>query len=169
MDRNKMIVWIVVAVVVVGLGALLFIPKGSSPSGTAAVPTASPGASTDIDAAQLRALVGKGALLVDVRTAGEFSGGHIEGAVNVPVEDVPKESAAWDPARPVVVYCQTGARSLNAAGYLAANGFKSVYNLASGIEAWDGSVVGGASAGSAGASSGPASGKPTMYEFATGT
>lgn len=70
------------------------------------------------------------ALLLDVRTPGEFSGGHLEGAVNVPVQELEQRLAEVGPTdRPVVVYCRSGVRSARAAGLLEAAGFTRVHDL----------------------------------------
>jgi len=87
-------------------------------------------------------------LLVDVREPEEFAAGHLPGAVNVPRGVL--EGAA-DPnykhrhpqlcqarERRVVVYCQTGGRSAMAAATLQEMGFGEVWNLAGGIECWEG-------------------------------
>lgn len=97
----------------------------------------------DIGNTQLRDLVANGARLVDVRSSGEFALGHIPGAVNVPVDTITTASASWRRDAAVVVYCATGARSYEAARYLAAHGFTKVYNLKAGIVAWDGQVTKG--------------------------
>ncbi len=65
---------------------------------------------------QGRELVANGALLLDVRTPEEFRERHLDGAVNIPVQELPtrlRELGAKD--RPVVVYCRSGARSASAA------------------------------------------------------
>lgn len=79
---------------------------------------------------QARELVAGGAALVDVRSPGEFAGGHLPGAVNIPVGEIAtraKEIGATD--RPVVVYCRSGARSASAASTLRGLGFKQVEDL----------------------------------------
>ena len=76
--------------------------------------------------------------LVDVRTADEFAEDHLEGAVNLDVNDstfVAKAKQQLDATRPVLVYCRSGRRSADAAGKLAAEGFE-VTNLKGGIMAW---------------------------------
>src|SRR5687767_10617530 len=70
-----------------------------------------------------------GALLVDVRTPGEFSGGHIDGAVNIPIEDLEKHTDRLsDKSRPVVVYCTSGVRSARVARALRELGYR-VFDL----------------------------------------
>ena len=77
-----------------------------------------------------RSLVADGARLVDVRTSGEFSGGHLDGALNVPVGDLSKRIAELgDKAKPVVLYCASGMRSASAASTLRSAGFAEVHDL----------------------------------------
>jgi len=159
--KKRWIVWGAVGLAAVAVAALLLIP-GSGVAPGSAFP-----ASKDISNAELTDLVARGARLVDVRTAVEFAGGHIDGAENVPIDDLPATVATWDKAKPVVVYCQVGSRSLNASQYLRAQGFAKVYNLAAGIERWDGKVVQGSSSSVAGKA--PATALPTMYDFASDT
>lgn len=73
--------------------------------------------------ADARRLVAEGAILVDVRSPAEFAGGHLEGAINVPVEAI--GARAPELARrgqKLVVYCRSGARSGSAAAALARAG-----------------------------------------------
>lgn len=160
--QKKWIVWGLVTVAVAAVVASLLIPRSGPASGSAWP------ASGEISNAQLSDLVGRGARLIDVRTAAEFAGGHIERAENVPIGDLPAVAAAWDKAKPVVVYCQTGSRSLNASQYLRAQGFADVYNLSAGISRWDGKVVQGAGP-SAQAGNAPVTARPTMYDFSSDT
>jgi len=69
-----------------------------------------------------RDLVRAGALLLDVRTPAEFAGGHVEGAVNIPVDELLKRMSELGDARTVVIYCRSGARSARAAQLLRAHG-----------------------------------------------
>lgn len=78
------------------------------------------------------------AIVLDVRTPQEFSGGHITGAVNLDIYDNGFKDALGklDKTRPVLVYCKSGGRSGNAAQMMGEMGFKEVYNLQGGILAW---------------------------------
>jgi phage shock protein E len=88
-----------------------------------------------IDGGEAKRLVAEGALLLDVRTPAEFAGGHVEGALNVPVQVLAQRlGELGDKARPIVVYCQSGGRSARAAGELQAAGF-TVHDLG-GIGNW---------------------------------
>ncbi|MDD4849145.1 MAG: FAD-dependent oxidoreductase [Gemmiger sp.] len=69
--------------------------------------------------------------LLDVRTAGEYARGHIEGAVNLPLDELRGRLGELDAAKPLYVNCQSGLRSYIACRILAQNGF-TCHNLAGG-------------------------------------
>ena len=77
-------------------------------------------------------------VVIDVRSPGEFNGelGHIEGAVNVPVETLEDRLDEIPPDRPVVLVCLTDRRSRNAARLLRAHGFGDLAVLRKGMTAW---------------------------------
>lgn len=81
---------------------------------------------------QLKAwnMVDNGALLVDVRTPGEYSSGHLPGSKLIPISQVSVRIAEFgsDKSRPIVVYCRSGSRSGKAAKILEANGYTNVQN-----------------------------------------
>ena len=84
----------------------------------------------DVSGSEARSLVAKGALLLDVRTPGEFAGGHIEGAVNIPVQELEQRLVELgDKARPIVVYCRSGVRSSRAASMLKGAGHSATHDL----------------------------------------
>ncbi|MCA9579294.1 MAG: rhodanese-like domain-containing protein [Sandaracinaceae bacterium] len=65
-----------------------------------------------------RQLVADGALLLDVRTPAEFAEGHVEGALNIPVQELGARMGEIRGRSNVVVYCKSGGRSCAAAGML---------------------------------------------------
>lgn len=69
--------------------------------------------------------------LLDTRTAGEYAGGHIDGYVNIPVDELRERLNELEPSKPVYVICQSGLRSYIACRMLAQNGFD-CYNLSGG-------------------------------------
>lgn len=78
-----------------------------------------------VDSADARRLVSdERATLLDVRTPGEFASGHVEGAVNVPVDEVATRLSEIPRDAPVVVYCRSGARSARAASALHEAGYE---------------------------------------------
>jgi rhodanese-related sulfurtransferase len=89
----------------------------------------------DISSSDARALVKDGASLLDVRSPEEYSAGHIDGAVNIPVGELSQRLGELPRDRGVVVYCQSGMRSARAASVLREAGFSNVHNLG-GMSRW---------------------------------
>lgn len=68
-------------------------------------------------------------LVVDVREPAEFASGHVAGAINIPLADIPAQTEQLlRQARPVVVYCQAGMRAEQARKMLLAAGLPQVIN-----------------------------------------
>ena len=70
--------------------------------------------------------------LLDVRTAGEYGGGHIDGFRNIPVDELRERLDEVEPGKPVYVICQSGLRSYIACRILAGYGYEA-YNFAGGF------------------------------------
>lgn len=75
------------------------------------------------------------AVILDVRTSKEFSGGHIEGALNINVDDLRANLENLDKNKTYAIYCQVGLRGYLANRILKNNGFK-VVNLNGGYNLW---------------------------------
>lgn len=80
------------------------------------------------DNSELKEAVKNGAFLVDVRTPGEFSGGSVKGAVNIPLDKVPSQLSKFKGKKSIVVFCRSGSRSGQAKSILEQNGFQNVIN-----------------------------------------
>ena len=74
--------------------------------------------------------------LLDTRTVGEFDGGHIDGFLNIPVDELRERLGKLDKSKPVYVICQSGLRSYIACRILAGNGFE-CYNFSGGFRFYD--------------------------------
>lgn len=118
--------WFLFATALVSGGLLLW-PMLSRGAGGARVTTA--------QAVQL--INREKAVLIDVCEPAEYAAGHAAGARNVPLAslersaDLPKNKAL-----PLVILCQTGARSARAAAILSKLGFEKTHVLAGGLAAW---------------------------------
>jgi rhodanese-related sulfurtransferase len=84
---------------------------------------------------EARALLGEGAQLVDVRAAHEWEGGHISGALHLPLDQLGERIEELDKDRPVVLYCRGGTRSSMATEALAASGYEAM-KLTDGVVGW---------------------------------
>jgi rhodanese-related sulfurtransferase len=74
--------------------------------------------------------------LIDVRTEGEVSRGVIDGAIHIPLHLLPLKVGELPQDKPVVIYCNSGARSAQACAFVGAKGYNNLHNLAGGIMAW---------------------------------
>ena len=75
-------------------------------------------------------------LVIDVRLPEEYVQGHLKGAINIPLSDLPLRIGGLEHNRPILVYCQTGIRGAQASSILVKAGFTKVFNLEGGITAW---------------------------------
>jgi rhodanese-related sulfurtransferase len=82
------------------------------------------------------ALKDKNVQFIDVRTMGEYAGGHAKKAVNMPLDRLSSSLSKLDKNKPVYVICQSGMRSMQGASILAKAGFTEVYNVSGGTSAW---------------------------------
>ncbi|MPM51672.1 Thiosulfate sulfurtransferase GlpE [bioreactor metagenome] len=106
---------------------------------------------TNISASTAKEMLkNKDVWLIDVRVENEFNAAHIKGATLIPVKKLGKtepyfleevfmaeveKNGIMPEDKPVIVYCLSGSRSMNASQYLANNGY-TVYNLQYGIQEW---------------------------------
>lgn len=73
-------------------------------------------------------LVKQGAVILDVRSKGEYASGHIKGSVNMSVDTLRSNLAKLKKDKPIITCCASGMRSASAKSILLANGFTQVYN-----------------------------------------
>ena len=74
-------------------------------------------------------MVKNGAIILDVRSKGEFSGGHIKGSVNISVDTLRNNLVKLkDKNKTIITCCASGMRSATAKGILQSNGYVNVYN-----------------------------------------
>lgn len=74
--------------------------------------------------------------LLDTRTTGEYSRGHADGFINLPLDELRNRLSELDPAKPVYVMCQSGLRSYLACRILTQHGF-TCYNFAGGYRFYE--------------------------------
>lgn len=77
----------------------------------------------------MKELMDQGAIIIDVRTKGEYAGGHIKGSINIPVDQLKsnlKKIKSKDQI--VITCCASGMRSASAKGMLKSEGYTNVHN-----------------------------------------
>lgn len=75
-------------------------------------------------------------ILLDVREPWEFQTCHIEGALHIPMGQIPTRYQQLDASKEFIVICHHGMRSLQVAQFLEKAGFKNIVNLTGGVDAW---------------------------------
>lgn len=74
-------------------------------------------------------LVKQGAIILDVRSKGEYAGGHIKCSINIPVDILSNSlDKLKSKDKPIITCCASGMRSARAKDILKANGFQEVHN-----------------------------------------
>ncbi len=93
----------------------------------------------NVDVGEARDLIAEkaGLVILDVRTVSEFESGHLEGAINIPVEVLSSHLSGLNQNDELLVYCRTGNRSTTAVGILRESGYDRIYHMDRGIVAWN--------------------------------
>lgn len=74
-------------------------------------------------------LVKDGAIILDVRSKGEYAGGHIKGSINISLDTLGSNlSKLKDKNKPIITCCASGMRSASAKNILKSNGYTQVHN-----------------------------------------
>jgi phage shock protein E len=123
-------------------GALLLTPGlaacgGSTEAAPAPTTSASqPAAPVRVGVPEwMQAAQSPGTVIIDVRTPEEFNSGHVQGALNIPVEsaDFAAQVSALDPGATYAIYCRSGNRSAVATAEMGSMGFMHLYDLEGGF------------------------------------
>ena len=94
--------------------------------------------SIEITPRAVREMAGRGDefLFVDVREAWEYGISRIEGAVLIPLREIPANFSRLKEAGKIVLFCHHGMRSLDAASWLRAQGIAAALSMSGGIDRW---------------------------------
>ena len=124
--QTQMIIVFVVFALAVGAFYIMQMGSGKSEYG-------------NVDVGEARDLIAEkpGLVILDVRTVSEFESGHLEGAINIPVEVLSSHLSGLNKNDELLVYCRTGNRSTTAVGILRESGYDKVYHMDGGITAWN--------------------------------
>lgn len=79
--------------------------------------------------------LGGAAVILDVREDYEWEAGHVDGAIHIPLEQLPQRLGELDPDTDLNIICRTGGRSFRATTWLNQNGY-SAFNVVGGMGAW---------------------------------
>lgn len=74
-------------------------------------------------------LINQGAIIVDVRSKGEYAGGHIKGSLNIPLDQLSENLKKFkSKEQAILTCCASGMRSASAKGILKSKGYTNVHN-----------------------------------------
>lgn len=102
------------------------------------------GGSRRVEPAQATRLINhENALVIDVRSNGEYAEGHIVNAINEPLGGLAQQMSKLDKYRDrtIITTCRNGQQAASASGILRKNGFENVFSLSGGIVAWQGASL----------------------------
>ena len=77
---------------------------------------------------ELLTAIRNGALMVDVRTPAEFAADRVAGAINIPLDKIPRRLSQFKGNDMIVVFCKSGGRSAQAKDILEQSGFENIIN-----------------------------------------
>ena len=103
-------------------------------------PPPEPDGHLDVGSLKRRQDHGERPVLVDVRTPQEWQICRLDGAILIPLQELPSRLDELDPGEEIVVYCHVGVRSAMAVQFLRGSGFERARNLEGGIDAWSAHV-----------------------------
>lgn len=91
-----------------------------------------------IEPAQVRGLMSLGGKLtiVDVRTPEEYAQGHLDGAILMPLDNLPNTYSSLPKKGKLIVYCRSGHRSAKAVQFLVEHGYSNAISMNGGYVAW---------------------------------
>jgi len=94
----------------------------------------------NITAAEIKNEMDQGAIVLDIRNDQAFASGHIKGAINIPIRNLPFNMSKLDKDKTVLVICYVGGSSRTAANILTKAGY-TVKNVVGGMESYNGPLV----------------------------
>ena len=90
----------------------------------------------DIMQSEIKSLMSKGAILIDVRSPQEYNEGHLDNSILLPEYEILKKIEDIIPNKntKLILYCSSGTRSKKAQEELEKMGYKNIYNVLNGVE-----------------------------------
>jgi rhodanese-related sulfurtransferase len=84
----------------------------------------------------------KEVIILDVRTPAEFAEGAIKGAINIDVNasNFKEKVSTLDKEKSYLIYCRSGMRSVKACNIMSENGYRQLFNLLGGYQAWSSNI-----------------------------
>ena len=96
----------------------------------------------DVKSFAEKIMTDKEAIILDVRTPAEFAQGAIKGAINIDVNasNFKEKVSTLDKEKSYLIYCRSGMRSVKACNIMSENGYRQLFNLLGGYQAWSSNI-----------------------------
>ena len=96
----------------------------------------------DVKSFAKKIMTDKEVIILDVRTPAEFAQGAIKGAINIDVNasNFKEKVSALDKEKSYLIYCRSGMRSVKACNIMSENGYRQLFNLLGGYQAWTNNI-----------------------------
>jgi rhodanese-related sulfurtransferase len=127
------LIGIILAVIILAIAGIVVLPRITGNPAEAS-PTLVSNQRVSVDDAYQ--LYQDGVYTVDVRTPEEWEQGHIPGATLVPLNELVERAGELPQGDPILLYCRSGNRSLQAMNLLAVQGFTNLSSMDGGFVTW---------------------------------
>ena len=131
--KQNLIIGVVLALVILIIAGAVILPRlaGGQDSGSDVLTK-----NQEISVEQAYQLYEDGVFTLDVRTVEEFNDGHIPGAVLIPLDELALRAGELPVGEPILIYCRSGNRSLEAMNLLGGAGFMNLSSMDGGFNDW---------------------------------
>lgn len=131
--KQNLILGIVLALIVLGISAAVVIPRlgGDQGSGSDILVK-----NREVSVEGAYQLYQEGVFTLDVRTAEEYQAGHIPGSILIPLEKLAVRVGELPVGEPILIYCRSDNRSLEAMNMLGGAGFMNLSSMDGGFNDW---------------------------------
>lgn len=132
-QKQNQVIGIVLALILLVVGAVVFLPRLFS-GGSSGLDLLTE--NQEVTVAGAYQLYQEGIYTLDVRTVEEYEAGHIPGSVLIPLDELARRAGELPVGEPILIYCRSGNRSLEAMNMLAGAGFMNLSSMDGGFNDW---------------------------------
>jgi rhodanese-related sulfurtransferase len=131
--KQNLVIGFVLALIILVIGAVVILPRisGDGDSGSDLLVK-----NQEVTVEEAYQLYEDGVYTLDVRTAEEYQAGHIPGSVLIPLDELALRAGELPVGEPILIYCRSGNRSLEAMNLLAGAGFMNLSSMDGGFNDW---------------------------------
>ena len=132
-NKRNQIIALVLALIILGICTAVIVDQFS---GNRDHPTTTLAKNREVSVADAYQLYQDGVYFLDVRTPIEFQSGHVPDATLIPLDELAQRAGELPVGEPILIYCRSGNRSLEAMNLLGSIGFMNLSSMDGGIQDW---------------------------------